>query len=239
MSTTNQNWKEYCVAELTALTPILQAHGFTLDEEQKHLKGERYLMRAVTTTSGKKLILTGTDREQKPVIIKATRNTQGKQELAHERTCRVLLCEIDFAGEIFHTPQEIAYLGKNGFVISIQRFIEQTCPFIQRPIEEQFMYALTAFKGQESTHATTYKHRRRIEKTYNIRDAAAYLIKFNLFRSQIKKILPDRNDIHMLLTQAYDVLTDNKIIMEQYCGFLTHRFCPAQFSYQRQHYVSP
>ena len=40
-------WDRYCAEELTHLTPILTMRGYSLDNEQKHIQGERYLMHAV------------------------------------------------------------------------------------------------------------------------------------------------------------------------------------------------
>lgn len=74
-----KTWEAYCESELALLTPMVHAHGIILDDEQKHLQGERYLQQAVTTTSGRKLILTGKDKEGARVVIKATRDEGGKR----------------------------------------------------------------------------------------------------------------------------------------------------------------
>ena len=57
--TPQQSWDTYCASKIALLTPILKKHGYVLDFEQPHIKGERFLMQAVTTTSGKKIILVG------------------------------------------------------------------------------------------------------------------------------------------------------------------------------------
>lgn len=62
-------------------------------------------------------------------------------------TCRDFLKRIDFAGEVFHTPEEIAFFDTEGCTITIQRFIPQECPLLD-PIAEQFSLALRAFKGR-------------------------------------------------------------------------------------------
>lgn len=216
------SWETYCTQELALLNPILLKHGFSLYDDQPHLKGERYLMNAVTTTSGKKLILLGHDSAGTNVVIKATRERAGIKELMHERTCREVLKEIDFAGEVFYTPEEIAFFDEAEFTISIQRFIEQTQSFIERPLEEQFMLALRAFKGQESAHATTFKHRRLIRDTYGIRDSKTYLNSFRTFEKNILKALPEEKEIHALLKNAQEILDANRLLIEQYTGFLTH-----------------
>jgi hypothetical protein len=215
-------WETYCNEELTALTPLLTAHGYSLDAEQKHLQGERYLMQAVTTTSGKKLILSGKNSEDVRVIIKATRDAAGKKEITHERMCRAFLQKIDFAGEVFHTPEELAYFEVDDFVITIQRFIPQACSFLERPTEEQFSLALRAFKGQESAHATTAKHRRAVTNIYGMRDGALYLNTFTSFYEKIAQELGEAHPVCATLKNAERVLKDNATTIEQYCGFLTH-----------------
>ncbi len=216
------SWETYCTSELALLTPILNANGFKLYDSQPHLKGERYLMNAVTTTSGKKLILLGHDSTGTNVVIKATRDRAGIKELKHERICRQVLEEIDFAGEVFHTPEEIAFLEENGFVISAQCFIEQTQSFLERPIDEQFALALTAFKAQESAHATTFKHQHLIRNTYGMRDSRTYLHSFRTFSKNIAKALPEEAEIHALLKSGEEMLMNHQLIIEQYTGFLTH-----------------
>ena len=87
-----KEWETYRDAELGRVHPILAQHGFTLDAAQPHITGERYLMQAVTTASGRKLILVGTrTRDGLRVIIKATSDAAGIRELEHEAQCRSLL----------------------------------------------------------------------------------------------------------------------------------------------------
>lgn len=215
-------WETYCTEELARLAPVLTARGYSLDSEQKHMQGERYLMHAVTTTSGRKLILSGTASDGKRVIIKATRDGAGKKEIEHERMCRAFLQEIDFAGEVFHTPEEIGFIETEGFTITIQRFIPQACSFLERPIAEQFALALRAFKGQESAHATTAKHRRAVTKIYGMRDGALYLETFASFYEKIAMSLGDTHPVCDTFSHAREVLTEHTTTIEQYCGFLTH-----------------
>ena len=116
-------WEEYYRAELALLTPLLDKYGYTLDEEQPHLGGERYLMQAVTTKSGLKLILYGQRHCGTKVVLKATREPGGQAEIIHERKCRNLLAKIDFATEVFHTPAEIDFITGQGFVILVQQYL--------------------------------------------------------------------------------------------------------------------
>ncbi len=215
-------WETYCTEELALLTPVLTARGYSLDSEQKHMQGERYLMHAVTTTSGRKLILSGTISDGTKVIIKATRDGAGKKEIEHERMCRDFLKKIDFAGEVFHTPKEIKFFETEGFTITIQRFIPQECSFLERPITEQFFLALRAFKGQESAHATTAKHRRAVTKIYGMRDAQVYQNTFDSFYEKIATSLGDTHPVCDTLSHAREVLTKHTKTIEQYCGFLSH-----------------
>lgn len=80
-------WDRYCRGTRTPHSNTYYS-GYSLDSEQKHMQGERYLMHAVTTASGRKLILLGTAPEGIKVIIKATRDGAGKKEIEHEHVSR-------------------------------------------------------------------------------------------------------------------------------------------------------
>jgi hypothetical protein len=217
-----QAWIEYCNSEIDAVGKILDTYKITLDADQPHISGERYLMQAVTTTSGKKLILLGKNADGIRVVIKATRDTAGKREIEHERTCRTLLKDIDFAGEVFHTPRELLHCMHGDLLIVATEFIEQESTFLERPLEEQFTLALTAFKAQESAHATTWGHLKRIKKVFEVRNAATYLHNFATFNANIQTALPHETALHSALSVGYTLLQENKEIIEQYTGFLTH-----------------
>lgn len=219
---TEHDWNTYKERELTLLTPILHTHGYSLDSIQPHTTGERFLMQAVTTTSGRKLILLGTGMGGKRVVIKATRDGAGIRELAHEELCRNVLGTIDFAKDIFRTPQCIEHINAGGFVIIVTEFITQEKTFLERPTAEQFDIALSAFKGQEGAHATTFKHRTLIKDTFGIREGEQYLTNFDSFQKNCVSALPHDHELHTLLTTAYRELLDHKETIEQYCGFLTH-----------------
>lgn len=227
---TKNEWESYCTVELGVLEPILADLGFHIDEDQQHIKGERFLMQAMTTKSGKKLILTGTQKNGKRVIIKATRDDGGKKEIEYERTCRSVLHTIHFAAHVFYSPKEILHTDSHGFLISVQEFIEQKKTFLEHPIEEQFTLALSAFKAQEGTHATTHRHIKTIKKTFEMRDTETYLQNFNGFVESVATKLPDDNRILTLLRAADEALHDEKERIDQYCGFLTHTdFVPHNF----------
>lgn len=223
-------WKTYRDEELARIQPILDAQGITLDAYQPHIQGERYLMQAVTTRSGRKLILLGTRNvDRVRVVIKATTDLDGILELEHERLCRRVLGEIQFSYRVFTTPEELLWYHKHGVAISMQRFIEQDCSFLDRPLEEQFTYALDAFKAQESAHATTYEHSRVVQKTFGSLDGAGYLNGFATFVYEIQKQMNDARTKDTL-ARAHAYLEENRRTIEQYGGFLTHTdFVPHNF----------
>jgi hypothetical protein len=222
-------WNTFCTEELGVLTPILAEHGFTLEKDQPHIGGERFLMQAVTTTSGRKLILNGRDSQGNRVVIKATSDKNGMAEIEHERTCRSVLTTIDFAAEVFHTPREVLHTKVAGRLINIQEYIEQECAFIDRPIEDQFTLAHRAFKAQEGVHATTYKHRRVIAPVFGIRDARAYHRSLTSFVTNILARQPD-NDLVSDLEEARRIFECERLPVEQYTDFLTHTdFVPHNF----------
>lgn len=227
----NRNeWDQYCSDELAYITPLLIKHGYTLDTIQPHIKGERFLMQAVTTTSGFKLILLGTNKHNERVVIKASRDKNGIREINHERMCRNILTKIDFARDVFHTPREVAYSTHGKYVIAIQEFIDQTSTFLERPLAEQFDFALSAFKGQEGAHATTFKHRRLIQGVFGIRSAHEYLHNIHMFRTNIEETSQKFAEVVSLLTTLETYMSTRSENIQQYCGFLTHTdFVPHNF----------
>lgn len=218
-----QKWKTYLERELAIVTPILDRLGFELETEQPHTGGERYLMQAVTTTSGKKLILLGRHKKDlQRVVIKATDDPAGMRELEHERECRQILTRINFAHQTFLSPEELFFGRQNGHLFSIQRFVDQESPFLSRPLKEQFALALEAFKTQESAHATTYGHIRLVSSVFRTMVSQDYLATFSYFKENILHSLPNVQELHELLDEASRRLETNRETIEQYCGFLTH-----------------
>lgn len=216
------NWNSYKNKELESLETILKDRGFTLAPEQPHITGERFLMQAVTTASGKKLILYGTDQSDKKVVIKATSDDSGKKELQHERECRSFLKEIDFAADTFHTPEEIAFFEEDGMLISVNVFISQPSTFLERNLEEQFTFALSAFKAQEGAHATTYKHIESIRRAYQVRSGKDYVSRFKEFIDVVNHNEQATNETKRALTAASKKIEANTEAIERYCRFLTH-----------------
>jgi len=228
---TQGTWESFCASELLTIQPLLLELGFTLEKNQPHTQGERFLMHAVTSESGKKLILIGRRiSDNLRVIIKITRDPHGIRELVHERTCRTVLTQIRFAYDVFFAPTEILFTEKDGYTISIHEFISQEKTFLERPLKEQFSLAIKAFKSQEGAHATTHAHIRLVQKSFTSAHADFYLNTFRNFCSSIQKAHPENIRLSMLLTHATEILENNREIIEQYSGFLTHiDFVPHNF----------
>lgn len=231
MSANNQQekWRKYVATELAALTPILSRHGYTLARTQPHTTGERFLMKNITTTSGEKLILFGLDSDKKKVVIKATNDYTGQQELEAERNCRQVLQEINFAYETFDAPHEQAFFSEQCYTIAIQEFIEQSSTFLERPLEQQFMFALKALKTQESARITTSNHLKKVAPVFGIRKSSDYLRILTAFITSLHRSDADPTIIKSVHTVLHRLRADQERI-EQYCGFLTHTdFVPHNF----------
>lgn len=225
MSSENRtSWEEYRAHELARVVPILTNLGYVLDDAQPHIKGERYLMQAITTESGKKLILLGRDtKTSERVVIKVTSSLGGIRELEHERVCRKVLAEIGFAYQSFLSPKELLFVRKGPYCISVQAFIAQEKPFLDRSLEKQFTLALRAFKAQEGAHAATYEHAQLVKKTFGSMDAAGYLRSFERF-------MACSDNTEDLLRKAQKELHAGRYTIDQYGGFLTHTdFVPHNF----------
>ncbi len=202
-------------------TAFISDLGFTLDEMQPHMLGERSIMQAATTASGKKLVLLGTrTSDGARVVIKIARHPAGIREIEQERVYRAKLPEISFAYGTFHTPEELLFINEGKRAIFVQRFIETDSQFIDRPLLEQFDLALKAFKTQESAHATTFGHGA-WARTFGSVDSAYYLSMFALFKDALLKQETDPR-LAVLLTEAEQALISGKKTLEQYTGFLTH-----------------
>lgn len=220
-------WQNYSEKEQRIAEDILKKHGYRLAEKQPHIIGERYVMQAVTTTSGKKLVLVGKDtKTDRMVIIKTAHDASGIQEIEHERAAKKTLKEIYFGYAVFETPEELLYLKEGGRVFAVYEFIEQEKPFLTYTNEEQFYWALGAFKAQENTHATTYTHLKHIRNTFKTFTAENY--KKHL-REFVKTIREFSNGFEKL-AEVEALFEKESAVVEQYCGFLTHvDFVPHNF----------
>jgi hypothetical protein len=230
MSTTEQEWKKYLEHELPIISRLLLAHHITLLPDQPHVKGERFLIQALTTIGGKKLILLGINtKTNEKVVIKATNDYQGKEELKHERRCRTLLHAMKFSYENFHSPKELHFIETAGYVLYVGEFIEQSCSFLERPLREQFDYSLRALKAQEHTRATTATHIREVKHVFGTRTSEDYLM---MLRGFLRKIgtASEFTEVYPLVKKVQLELEINQERIEQYTGFLTHTdFVPHNF----------
>ncbi|MES2749658.1 MAG: hypothetical protein V4606_04680 [Patescibacteria group bacterium] len=226
---TTHTWNEYVATQLKYVTDTLLPLGYTLDTTQPHLLGERFLMQAVTTTGGRKLILQGKNQDNQKVIIKVASDTQGKDEIKHERLCRSLINSLNFAYGVFTAPQELLFIEKDGRVIAIQEFIEQTSTFLERPLLEQFDFALHSLKAQAQAQITTRGHFRSISNTFGYYEVADYFKNADLFIDTISSMFSDQTILNTLTT-ARNYLHEHKERIAQYTGFLTHTdFVPHNF----------
>ncbi|MBU1046197.1 hypothetical protein KKH36_00225 [Patescibacteria group bacterium] len=223
----NENIKK----EIQNISPILKELGYSLNQTQPHIIGEKLNMQAVTTASGKKLILEGINlKNNEKVIIKITKDPRGIKEIQHEHRCRKALENIIFSYNQFYSPIEILLTKKGDYLISIQSFIKKEKNFIDLSLEKQFDLSLQGFKTQEGAHATTYRHLKSIAKTFGRVNSNWYIKSYKRFQENILRKLPQNKELQTLLEKGLKELDENKIIIEQYCNFLTHTdFVPHNF----------
>lgn len=223
-------WVAYREAELAKARPLIERLGYALEEVQPHTEGERYLMQAVTTASGRKLILIGRAPDGSRAIIKMSSDKAGIREIEHERASRAMLEDIGFAYATFLAPRELASVRKGGLLVVANAYIEQEQSFLTRPLEEQFKLALDAFKAQESAHATTASHYRRIRDAFETRDARTYERTLREFADAIRTARPEDERLALLLARAETLVRTERDTLDQYGGFLTHTdFVPHNF----------
>lgn len=215
-------WERYTGEEIPKIAALIAPYHLTLFSDQPHIKGERFLMQALTTIGGRKLILLGLNTEtDEPVVIKASRERAGRDELHHERKCRNLLHQMKFSYESFHSPKEVLFTDTEGYTIFVSAFVPQTVSFLERPLREQFDYALRGLKAQERTRATTAKHFAQIKNVFGTRTHHEYI-------SQSAGFLKSATDLHApattlaLLERTHQKIIASQQRIEQYCGFLTH-----------------
>ena len=181
--------------------------GFELDAIQPHTRGERYLMQAITTAGGKKMILLGRRKtDGMRVVIKTTSDPHGMRELEHERECRRVLEEINFClSGISFPPQRYSSPGVMDTLSPSKPLLSKKAPSSRDRSKNNSRLALKAFKAQESAHATTYGHEQLVTKTFGTMDAATYSAAFNGFKeiyrtnsraaySQTVSLMKHRND---------------------------------------------
>lgn len=196
---TRSQWERYKNQELQNSAGLLNRLGISLEHEQPHVSGERYLM------SGRKLVLVGTYRGTR-AIIKVSSAESGKQEIRAEHHARELLQQLRFAYEAFSFPQELLWHDTRDIVLFVTAYIEKEKNFVDQPNEEQFALLLRGLKLQEAVHATTAAHARTIQHTFPLWGAREYL----------------RTAATYGEPEALQALTEGREALERYCGFLTH-----------------
>jgi hypothetical protein len=224
-------WQTYLDTELPRIRELIGARGFSLDAAQPHVIGERFLMQAMTTAGGRKLILLGTETATgRRVVIKATRDSAGRAEILHERTCRSALHDIPFAYDVFQSPPELAYFTEADTTVIINAYIDQPCSFLERPLPEQFAYALRALTAQAAARATTHGHLRHIRRTFGRTTATEYLQFFTSFADTSANSAHCTDAVRARIAAAGERLSSAQTRIEQYGDFLTHTdFVPHNF----------
>ncbi len=221
-----QEWEQYKKEELNKMLPIIEKLGFKLCQKQVHISGERYLM------SGPKLVLNGfSEQTHEHVIIKASSQAKGMQEIEHERKCRVTLQQkIDFAYRTFFSPTEILFIKKRDYLIFITSYIEQKKSFTDHSLSDQFFIALRAFETQEGVHATAYSHDKIIHNVFGIFTPQNYIDSFKKFREVAINNDYQNNYLSSVLDKSLNFFIANKKTIELYANFLTHAdFVPHNF----------
>lgn len=234
MSKAEQDWKAYVAQEEKRVAPILAHLGFELDAYQPQTIGERHLTRPVG--GGRKTVFFGRRvKDGMRVVVKTSSEEKGIAELAHERRSRTMLANLGFAYAAFSLPEILGFDERAGILIS--EYIEQDMPFLERPLNEQFVLALESFKAQESAHAVTAGH---WESLASLMGPADYYIKPGEYR-KIEQYAQDivgaslddeglKSKLESALDQAIDLIRKDETALERYDGFLTHwDFIPQNF----------
>ena len=193
---------------------ILKQLGFSLDEKQPHLGGERRVF-----ATGKSVLFGTRDSDNIRVVIKISHDRLGIQEIERERTCREALDAIRFAYGAFSSPTEVLFTKKDNYAVQVTRFIEQDTTLLARTTPEQFRFTLKGLKTMEAAHATTYSHLRSVSGIFPRMDADDYIRSFTDFERYICDKFPE---FRTIVSRAMQELKARHDDIERYCGFLTH-----------------
>ncbi len=220
-----KEWEKYKEKEIGNIIPGLNKLGFSLDKEQIHAIGERYLM------SGKKLVLTGKrNADEKRVIIKTSSEKTGQYEIDREHEYDSAVKKIKFSYKPFLSPEELYYGKINGNTVKITAFIEQNKNFLEHTDKEQFFLAIRAFEMLESTHAAAYSHLRTIKKIFENASAKDYIKSLVSSVEKIKSNCPQNKKTVETINKAAEIMRKNEKTIDLYTGFLTHKdFVPHNF----------
>lgn len=201
---------------LVDIAQILRFAGFSLDDNQPHISGERFLMMR------HKLVLVGHGlSNQLKVIIKASKHPDGRKEIEHERRVRAALKLLHFASDTVFFPEEVYFGQRQNYVIWVTMFIPQEKVFVAHPLEEQFFTALRALEAQEAFHATTYEHLRHVKNIFTVFSSKEYLEHFRGFEKVVGQ---------GWLDDAFAVLAVHRNTIDRYANHLVHTdFVPHNF----------
>jgi hypothetical protein len=209
--------------EINTISAILKPLGFTLEEKQPYVSGERFLM------AGSKLVLVGANAEGTRVIIKTSSKPDGKKEITSEKKARDLMQTLVFAGKKILLPEELYFGEKAEYVFLITRFIPQDKVFVAYPIEEQFFIALSAFEAQESFHATTFEHTQAVKDVFPVLSSKEYLREFSRLKESVLKLHPEKS-LKSSLDKTETFLKENYVTIDRHSNYLTHTdFVPHNF----------
>ena len=202
----------------------LASLGFSLEAEQPHISGERFLM-----AKNKQVLVGRQNKDHLRVVIKITNISEGKKEIWKEKVARDLLMSVAFAADTIDFPKEIYWGETNGYLIWVTEFIGQEKVFVEHDLEEQFFLILKAFEAQEGFHATTYEHIETVKKVFPVFYAKEYFSEFARFRKIFSEKNPNQT-IENSLMVADELLQQHKTIIDKYCNYLTHTdFVPHNF----------
>lgn len=212
--------------EIAVISGLLKPLGFSLDDKQPYMSGERYLALGM---AGGKLVLAGTDKKGMKVIIKASRQKEGIKEIESEKQSRDLIRSLSFANKKILIPEELFYGTRGDYIFLIILFIPQDKVFEAHTTEEQFFIALSAFEAQESFHATTYEHLRAVKKVFPVLSSVEYLHDFERLKKSILRHYPDE-PLRTILERTESFLIGNTITIDRHASYLTHTdFVPHNF----------
>src|SRR3989344_3115818 len=153
---------------LDKIQSILSPLGYTLDQEQPHMSGERFLMMR------NKYVLSGKDTSDNKIIIKISNDPEGRKDIEREKRARDLLNSLVFSNKLILFPKEIYFGEKDGYMIWIIEFIAQERVFVSYDLEDQFFLILRALEEQEAFHATTFEHLKTVDKLFPVLHAREY-----------------------------------------------------------------
>jgi hypothetical protein len=218
-----QAWNEYRDRELAAARPYLASLGIILDDEQVHIKGERFLGNA------KKLVLTGTANEPMGrVFIKLSSDPAGCRELEREHMARGVLQNPMFSSRGLYLPIERVFQHVGSYTISVTSEIPNDKDFVHRPIGEQIEFAKQLMEVQESVRLDSGSVDHFTKRTLGVADERHILTAFASFRDTALKY-PQANLVsakEMELTGVF--LETNVQTLALYSGVLAHTDCAPQ-----------